>query len=221
MSSKGRYDHHADRAARGGTGCLVRTGRLRRLARRLGLDRNPLRRPTDRVEFWVMAGLLVLLLIGVPVSWLGVGGWVRQGGLAQQRAQESWHPVPAVVIKGDREPPQYMFRLPVNSTSQVLVRWHEPGGKLQTADLAVPAHKAQTGSRIQVWIDSSGRVTGPPLDNSQLTKRVIGAQVLAQVILIALVLCLAGLTRWQLNRRRLADWEAEWATTGPKWSRHR
>ena len=221
MSSKGRYDHHADRWARGESGCRVRTGRLRRLARRLGLDRNPLRRRTDRIETWIMAGLLVLFLVGVPLAWFGVGRWAQQAGQDEQRAQQSWHPVPAVVVKGQREAPQYLFRLPLNSTSQVLVRWPEPGGREQTGDVAVPAQKAETGSRVQLWINSSGQVTGPPLADSQLAKRVIGAQALGELSLVVLLMCLVGLARWQLNRRRLADWEAEWATTGPGWTRHR
>jgi hypothetical protein len=199
----------------------VRTGRLRRLARRLGLGRNPLRRRTDRIEIWIMAGLLILFLIGVPLSWIGVGRWIHQGGLAEQRAQRSWHAVPAVVVKGQREAPQYLFRLPVNSTVQVLARWQNPDGQQQAGVITVPAQNGQTGSHVQVWVDRSGQVTGPPLESSQLVKRVIGAQVMAQVTLAALLLCLAGLARWQLNRRRLADWEAQWATIGPGWTRHR
>lgn len=168
-----------------------------------------------------MISLLVLLLAAAPVFWLSAGHWAHQAGLAEQRAQESWHPVPAVVVKGQREAPQYLFRLPLNSTTQVLARWPEPGGRQQTGDVAVPAQKAETGSRVQVWIDSAGQITGPPLANSQLDKRVIGAQALAELTLVVLLLGLAGLARWQLNRRRLADWEAEWATTGPGWTRHR
>jgi hypothetical protein len=168
-----------------------------------------------------MAGLLVLFLAGVPLSWIGVGHWALQAGQAEQRAQQSWHPVPAVVVKGQREAPQYLFRLPLDSTTQVLARWPEAGGRQQTGDVAVPAQKAETGSKVQVWIDSSGQVTGPPLADSELGKRVIGAQALAEVTLVVVLLSLAGLGRWQLNRRRLADWEAEWATTGPGWTRHR
>jgi hypothetical protein len=27
--------------------------------------------------------------------------------------------------------------------------------------------------------------------------------------------------RWQMDRRRLAGWEADWNFTGPRWTRHR
>ena len=168
-----------------------------------------------------MVSLLALFLIGVPLSWFGIGRWVQQGGLREQRAQQSWHTVSAVVVKGQREQPQYLFRLPMNSTVQVLARWQAPGGQPQADEVAVPATDAQTGSRVPLWVNRSGQVTGPPLAGSQLSKRVIGAQVLAEVTLAALLLGLAALARWQLNRRRLADWESDWATTGPGWTRHR
>jgi len=37
-----------------------------RLARALGLDRNPLRRATDRAEVWIRVGLLGIFLIAGP-----------------------------------------------------------------------------------------------------------------------------------------------------------
>lgn len=204
-----------------GFGGVVRTGRLARLIRRLGLDCNPLRRRSDRIETWIMAGLVALFLAAAPLFWSGVGRWVQQGGVREQRAQQTWHPVAAVVVKGTREPPSQEFRLPMNTTTQVLARWQGPRGQQRVGEVTVPAADVRTGARLQVWVDRSGRVTGPPLAASELARRVVGAQVLAQVTLAALLLCLAGLARWQLNRRRMADWESEWATTGPRWTRHR
>ena len=43
-------------------GCLAWT------ARRLGLDRNPLRRGTDRIEAALRLVLMVLLVAGVPAA---------------------------------------------------------------------------------------------------------------------------------------------------------
>src|SRR5690348_18497696 len=48
---------------------------LTRLARALGLDRNPLRRATDRAEAWIRAGLLAVFLIAGPMAALGAGHW--------------------------------------------------------------------------------------------------------------------------------------------------
>jgi hypothetical protein len=61
----------------------TRTGRprcLTRLARALGLDRNPLRRATDRAEAWIRAGLLAVFLIAGPIAALGAGHWAYHPG---------------------------------------------------------------------------------------------------------------------------------------------
>jgi len=41
--------------------------RVRRLARRLGLDANPLRRRTDKIATLVAAQLLLVFLVGAPL----------------------------------------------------------------------------------------------------------------------------------------------------------
>ncbi len=45
---------------------------LTRLARTLGLDRNPLRRATDRAEAWIRVGLLAVFLIAGALALLAV-----------------------------------------------------------------------------------------------------------------------------------------------------
>ena len=66
----------------------TRTGRprgLTRLARALGLDRNPLRRATDRAEAWIRAGLLAVFLIAGPMAALGAGHWAYHAGTTAAR----------------------------------------------------------------------------------------------------------------------------------------
>ena len=61
----------------------TRTGRprgLTRLARALGLDRNPLRRATDRAEAWIRVGLLAVFLIAGPMAALSAGHWAYHAG---------------------------------------------------------------------------------------------------------------------------------------------
>ena len=52
-----------------------------RLARALGLDRNPLRRATDRAEAWIRVGLLGIFLIAGPIAALGTGHWAYHAGI--------------------------------------------------------------------------------------------------------------------------------------------
>jgi len=54
---------------------------LTRRARALGLDRNPLRRATDRAEAWIRIGLLAVFLIAGPMAALGAGHWAYHTGI--------------------------------------------------------------------------------------------------------------------------------------------
>ncbi len=58
---------------------------LTRLARTLGLDRNPLRRATDRAEAWIRVGLLAVFLIAGPMAALGAGHWAYHEGITAAR----------------------------------------------------------------------------------------------------------------------------------------
>src|SRR5258708_1824214 len=196
---------------------LARTGRL---ARRMGLGRNPLRRRTDRIEAWVSAGLLAAFLIGAPLAWTGAGRWVYQGGVREQRAQQSWHQTPAVLLHAAPGMPSYEFRLSWQSTVPVPAEWLGPRGQHRFGE--VPARVgSRAGQTVQVWVNGSGRATGPPLRGYELARRVVGAEVLAPVALAVVLLSLAWAVRRLLNRRRLAAWEAAWASIGPRWARHR
>jgi hypothetical protein len=58
---------------------------LMRLARALGLDRNPLRRATDRAEALIRVGLLGIFLIAGPMAALGAGHWAYHAGITVDR----------------------------------------------------------------------------------------------------------------------------------------
>ena len=199
-------------------GRLVRTGRLTRLARRFWMGSSPLRRRTDRIEAWITAGLIAAFLAGAPLASVAAGRWVQHGGLLEQRAQQSWHQVPGVLL--ETAPVERTLYLRASLATDVLglAQWTGPGGQHLTGKVPVPPGTL-AGRRLQVWVNRSGQPTGSPLGNSELVRRVIGAQVLAPVGLAVLLLGVGGLVRWLMNRRRLAAWETGWAYTGPRWSR--
>ena len=201
-------------------GWLARTGRLARFARRLGLGRSPLRRRTDRIEVGVGGMLLALFLISAPLCWSAVGHWTYQGGLREQRAQQGWHQTEAVLLRAAPPLPSYEYRLAWENMVPVPARWLTPGGQDRTGMISVmPGSHA--GQLVAVWVDSSGRATAPPLVGDELTRRVVGMEVLAPVALAVFLFGVACVVRLMLNRRRLRDWETGWAAIGPRWTRHR
>jgi hypothetical protein len=69
-----------------------RPRRRTRLMRALGLDRNPLRRASDRTEAWVRIGLLAVFLIAGPITALRAGGWAYHGGMTVTSVQPASSP---------------------------------------------------------------------------------------------------------------------------------
>jgi len=70
---------------------------------------------------------------------------------------------------------------------------------------------------VAVWVTASGWQTRPPLRRCQ----VIGRAFFAAGVTAALAVLLLGtamLARYILDRRRLADWDAEWRVTEPRWT---
>ena len=199
-------------------GRLVRAGRLTRLARRFWMGKSPLRRRTDRIEAWITAGLVAAFLVGAPLVSVTAGRWVQHGGVLEQRAQQSWHQVPAVLLKTAPVQRTLYLRASLDTDVMALAAWTGPGGRHVTGKVPV-APGTQAGRRLHVWVNRSGQPTGSPLPNSELARRVIGARALGPVGLAVLLIGVGGLVRWLMNRRRLAAWETGWASTGPRWSR--
>jgi hypothetical protein len=201
-------------------GRLVRTGWLTRLARRLWMSNNRLRRRTDRVEAWIIGGLIVAFLAGAPLSVIVAGRLAQQGVQREQRIQQSWHQVAATALQTAPPQPQFEFGMPWDPAVLVLAQWIGPDGRDRIGQVPVRAG-TWAGRTVRVWVDHLGRPTGPPLPAAVLAERVTSAKALAPAVLAVLLLGLAGLVRWVMDRRRLAGWEADWALTGPRWTRRR
>jgi hypothetical protein len=187
-----------------------------RLARRLGLDHNPLRRRTDRIVTCLAAQLLAAFLVGAPLLAMAAIAWVGHEAATQQRAERAWHRVSAVLPNGSPEPG--LFLTGVSPEAWVPARWAAPGGHARSGRILVQAGLA-AGTTVPLWVDAAGRPTGPPLSRQAVLARESAAAVTATFLLGVVLLSLGSAGRWALHRRRLAGWEAEWATVGPQWTK--
>jgi hypothetical protein len=183
---------------------LVRFARVRRL------DRNPLRRATDRLETALLAALIIAFAAGTPFAALSVGAWVHAHAQREQRAQvASERRVPAVV--------RYVVQPTTGDlANDVLVsaRWTAPDGEPVTADVFGPSGIA-AGDTVPVWITRDGLVANPPLRDSQISGQAelaVAGSAVAGVLLLSIA-CVA--TCQVLDRRRMASWAAEWQEADP------
>jgi hypothetical protein len=187
---------------------VTRTGRFVRGRRP---DRNPLRRGSDRVETAVLALLVIVFLAAAPFAALGAGSWtLARAHQAQLAEQASSYQVPARVLQLESQGGAF-------GDPQAQARWTAHDGKVITGEITVPLGTAD-GAIQQLWTTRDGQVTNPPLQDSQVTGQADFAEGLA-VFTLAVLLTITGLvTRWTLDRRRMAAWDTEWRATGPHWT---
>lgn len=191
---------------------------LARVLRGLWIDRNPLRRGSDRAETAIVVGLLAAFLASAPLAAVAAGHWTHAAGLREQRYQAAaWHQIPAVLLK---TAPADSFAGYGPSTTSVLARWTAPDGARRTGYITVDAG-ARAGAVVATWIDSSGEITGPPLQPAQVADRAALAAMLAPLVPAILLLCGWKLARRGLDKRRSAAWDDDWKATGPQWTNSR
>jgi hypothetical protein len=102
----------------------------------------------------------------------------------------------------------------------VEARWRAPDGRVRTGELLVTATTA-AGHSARIWVDRTGRLTGPPLGRDQVTGRAQLAVGVAVGGLAVLLITAAWLVRRGIDRRRMAAWDADWLANGPRWSPRR
>ena len=194
-----------------------RTSWLARLLRGLRLDRNPLRRGSDRAETTVLGALLAAFLAAAPFAAYAAGGWGHAWAVRDAQAQRaSLHQVRATLSRTAPVLSNYGSA----SDFAVEARWRAPDGRVRTGELLVTADLAASHS-TRIWVDPAGRLTGPPLSRDQVTGRVQLAAGVAVGGLAVVVIVAAWLVRGGIDRRRMAGWDAEWLANGPRWSPRR
>jgi hypothetical protein len=187
-----------------------------RIVRARGFDRNPLRRLTDRVETVVVTVLVVAFLAVAPLAALLAGGWAHA---AAQRAESGQRAarreVSATLLPGPSSRSTFNSEM---VTWADAARWVAPDGQTATVDLPVAVETRGLPATMPVWSTLNGQLVPPPLGDAQVTWLTAFAAALG-VITAALALFLSGLTaRLLLNRHRMADWDADWRATAPRWS---
>ena len=192
------------------------TSWLARLLRGRRLDRNPLRRGSDRAETVVLGALLAAFLAAAPFAAHAAGSWAHASAVRDAQAQRaSLHQVTATLAAAAPLLSSYGSA----SNFAVEARWRAPDGRVRTGELLVTA-TAAAGHSTRIWVDRAGRLTGP-LSRDQVTGRVQLAVGVAVGGLAVLLIVAAWLVRGGIDRRRMAAWDADWLANGPRWSPRR
>jgi len=162
-----------------------------------------------------MAMLIAAFLLGAPLAALAAGHAAAVTGSRIEHAQAGWHRVAAVLLRNSPATTHPMFQASVESL--VPARWTASDGTARTGEIYAPAG-AKAGSTVMVWADGSGQLTDLPLQRGDVPEEIALAASLATVAVAAVLAAIGLITRWVLDRRRLAAWDARWKATGPQWT---
>ena len=189
--------------------------------RRRRVDRNPMRRTTDRIQALLRAVLLVLLVLGGPVATAYAGHAVYISGSRTGRAQAAaWHRVPAVVLHVTRIASAWRHPVSPGGPAALSVRWTTPQGSSRTGEIT-GGPDAAPGSMMTVWIDKAGRLAHPPLPRADVVAHMIAAMAVTALALTVLLCAACRVASLVLDRYRLARWEADWLAVEPEWTKKR
>ena len=186
--------------------------------RKLGLDGNPLRPRSDLIARWLVPAAIVIFAALCPVVAGVTGMWVRaDNAAAVAHAKRGWQHVTAVLLRP--VPGQAESGHGENAwMTWTLATW-TVDGRRHTGD--VPAAAMQSaGSKQEIFLNQAGQPQMPPLTAGQVWDRAAADTLIALTGLALLLTGSCWLARRVLYRRRLANWEIEWLTVGPLWSRH-
>ena len=184
-----------------------------RAARRFGLGRNPLRRRVDRIESLIVLCAVLLGLLIVPAA-AALGTAV--GHASERAAEQRRASLTQVQARTLESTDPVVTEVPGAYSSRVKVGWTDPAGWPHEGSMSMPAG-TRAGTPVTIWLDNSGAIAPPPRTASD-SNAMGGAIGLSAAMISWLVL--AGLTRLAvalLDRRRIRDWEREWAHVAPRW----
>jgi hypothetical protein len=182
--------------------------------KRLPKRANPLCRTSDRIEAWVSGVLFAVLALGLPAASLSVGRAAYSSELRTVNAQAA-------------ERHQVDARLSADATGSgqgrggfqnAPVHWTEKDGTQHSGTAHVTPGTAN-GATVRIWVNRDGAVTDAPMPpGSAIATGWLAGGLTAGAVTAGVFGARRGV-RYTLDRRRYAQWEAEWQMLEPQWSK--
>ncbi|MFE7896855.1 hypothetical protein ACFU3E_04790 [Streptomyces sp. NPDC057424] len=171
-------------------------------------------RRSDRVETWSSRVLLAVLVLGLPAASVSAGTAVHESTMRTVRAQAAERSQTTAQVTSA---PESAPGSAANERQRVQLKWTDEDGRQRTGTAQVALDET-AGSTVRVWVDREGNVTTPPMSasNAQVTGWLMGGMTAAGVY-VGFLAARRGV-RLALDRRRYAQWDAEWDRVEPLWS---
>lgn len=180
--------------------------------------RTTLWRTSDVVEAWLRVLTVLVLTVAVPVAGV-VTGFVLYGTMRTVAAHEAGqrHQTAAVV---EPQPRSAAVNPPSPSGGRVPARlaWTGADGSRHTQEIP-PVGRGRLGSTAPVWTDAGGWLVSAPITDDQVRGRAVAGGAAGAAVTAGGYLATVYLVLRRMDRKRLDDWQREWAEIGPRWSR--
>ncbi|MFD7443305.1 hypothetical protein [Streptomyces sp. NPDC059909] len=173
---------------------------------------NPLRRASDSFESWFFRFLMLVLALGLPAASVSAGLAAYESSMRIVQVQSAERQEITARVVGPAEGDGAR-----DAAQRARVRWIGTDGKERSGLARVEAGTPR-GAAVQVWVDRAGTLRTPPMtvDNATATGWLVGAMT-AVAVGTGVYAARVGM-RLVLDRRRYAQWDAEWGLVEPGWS---
>ncbi|MFJ9734732.1 hypothetical protein ACIRUL_25875 [Streptomyces sp. NPDC101171] len=172
--------------------------------------RNPLRRRTDVLEAWFLLAVWALVVVGGTLVGLVTA---RAAGQSFDRQRTERTRVRAVLLT---DAPRTAVAGTGGDLTSARVRWTAPDGTRHSDSTLVPGG-LRAGSTAEIWLDAWGRPSSAPLTSGEAGAESALLGVSAALALTGAAFGVRCAGRWWLDRRRIEEWDREWALLGPRW----
>ncbi|MFG2264261.1 hypothetical protein [Streptomyces sp. NPDC048720] len=172
--------------------------------------RNPLRRRTDVLEAWFLLAVWALVVVGGTLVGLVTA---RAAGQSFDRQRTERTQVRAVLLT---DAPRTAVAGTGGDLTSARVRWTAPDGTRHSDSTLVPGG-LRAGSTAEIWLDAWGRPSSAPLTSGEASAESALLGVSAGLALTGAAFGVRCAGRWWLDRRRIEEWDREWALLGPRW----
>lgn len=172
---------------------------------------NPLRRTSDRFESWFRGLLMLVLVLGLPVAALSAGLTAYESSMRTVQAQSAQRQEVTARLTSN------VKGVTMDGKQPAQVRWTDDNGTVRTGTTLAKSGTPK-GATVRVWVDRDGDLTTPPMSelNAATTGWFVGGMA-AIGVGAGFFAARAGM-RHVLDRRRYAQWDAEWDVVEPLWS---
>ncbi|MEW2267249.1 hypothetical protein ACGF5T_34875 [Streptomyces sp. NPDC047853] len=97
------------------------------------------------------------------------------------------------------------------------VRWPHSDGTYRIGRTLVSS-QVRPGAHVTVWVDARDKLASPPAGPVDALVSSVLLGLGSAFVLAGAAFGTASLARRRLDRRRMAQWDAEWRLVGPRWS---